>query len=98
MHSNRHAFLTCLPNHASDDARPGLDAFAAARPPRPPSGIMLEQAVAVRRGRFSRITGRRRVGIDNRLPKAAKLQICGAAAYRGHRRLLDNRSSPRPAG
>ena len=37
---------------------------------------------AVKRARLSRVTGQRRIVIDNRLLEAAKLQICKAAAIK----------------
>ena len=40
------------------------------------------ETAAVKRARLSRITGQRRVVIDNRLREAAKLQICKAAAIK----------------
>jgi hypothetical protein len=40
------------------------------------------ETAAVERARLSRITGQRRIVVNNRLLKAAKLQICKAAAIK----------------
>src|SRR5258708_32272630 len=50
-----------------------------------PFGIILTRAGetgAVKRARLSRITGQRRIVIDNRLLEPAKLQICKAPAIK----------------